>query len=640
MTTPRKPKFLEPNTSNIPKEIIDLPQFVCWKAVWVNDSNRWTKPPINPHTGKLADPTDPQTWGSIASAREYYLDHPELDGIGFVFKEDGGITGIDFDHCINGTGTVDPDVLKMVKEIGSYEEVSVSGTGVHTLFKADLDLGPGRKVKPDFPKKGMKAECYDKDRFFTFTGSRLNGSPSEIRDAQKPASRIHTSIFGPSTPSVDVSLPVQIQPQGVSVDDETVLKKIRSSEKYGSLFHGDISRYGNDDSRADLALCSVLAEWTDGNKEQIDRLFRQSNLYRSKWDSKRGSSTYGEKTIDKAFKKRPMDFSDEIRPIDSAECFLEVLADSDIDSGDTYEWFIDKLVPKGEPMIIGGKGSSGKSTLALEFAARLMESDPEAGVVYICAEGTYRDTKIKARQMGLAQLNRFFFLKRKSGGTSFKLSEKEDLPLVVKTLERAKAEGRKITFVVIDSIRGMYRGSMSDDLVGEAMQAINAEICGRLGSTVCYIHHSKKNTKDGEYMDLFLGSVSIVNAIRHALLMVKKTNRLREIVVAKSNLGVIENTCFNTELTPECRVNLTFGGIEGDFTDDQNNQTQIDLAEEIILAMLKPGETVPAQDIFDAGKKQGVSEKAMKTVKKLRKIISIRKEGHWAWHLPQPDFLD
>lgn len=319
----------------------------------------------------------------------------------------------------------------------------------------------------------------------------------------------------------------------------------------------------------------------------------------------------------------------------TAECYLEKLTDVDENSTGTYEWLIDRLVPKGEPMILGGKGSSGKSTLALEFAARIMESSPEYGVVYICAEGTYRDTKIKARQMGLTNFNRFFFLKRKNGGTSFKLSEKEGLPLVTKTLEAAQASGHKIVFVVIDSIRGMHRGNMNEDAVGEVLQAINAEICGRLGITVCYIHHAKKNTKDMVAMDAFLGSVSIVNAIRYGLFMVKKTNRLREVEVAKSNLGH-DDIYFNAEMKPDQRVSLTYAGIRGDEA-DQGGLSKLDKAEEIILNMLRSGKAVPANHMLGEGQRQGISDKTMKAAKKRLKVNSLQAGGGWMWILPSSE---
>ena len=313
------------------------------------------------------------------------------------------------------------------------------------------------------------------------------------------------------------------------------------------------------------------------------------------------------------------------------ECFLEALSESDDDSGSEYEWFIEKLVPKGEPMVIGGKGGSGKSTLALEFSAQIMEADPDAAVVYVCAEGTYRDTKVRARQMGLYQFGRFFFLKRKGGGTSFKLSDKTELELLASTLRQAKKKGLKIAVVVIDSIRGMQKGSLSDDAVGEVMQAINSEVCQILGATVSYIHHSKKNIQDITAMDALLGSVYIVNSVRHALFIKKDSNRVRTVEICKSNLG-FEDHYFRAEMGDNKRVNLKYQGLLGD-DDSGVDDSQLGRAEEIILSMLANGEKVPAYQIYERGKAEGISAETIKRAKKLHHIYSKKIGKCWKWWL-------
>jgi putative DNA primase/helicase len=48
-----------------------------------------------------------------------------------------------------------------------------------------------------------------------------------------------------------------------------------------------------------MALCNLLAFWTK-DAGQIDRLFRQSKLYRVKWDERHGKETIGQRTIRKA----------------------------------------------------------------------------------------------------------------------------------------------------------------------------------------------------------------------------------------------------------------------------------------------------------------------------------------------------
>ena len=48
-----------------------------------------------------------------------------------------------------------------------------------------------------------------------------------------------------------------------------------------------------------MALCSILAYYTNGNVEQIDKLFRRSALFRDKWDR----DDYREMTINKSLNK-------------------------------------------------------------------------------------------------------------------------------------------------------------------------------------------------------------------------------------------------------------------------------------------------------------------------------------------------
>ena len=55
-------------------------------------------------------------------------------------------------------------------------------------------------------------------------------------------------------------------------------------------------------SEADLALCGKLAFWFQKDAVRIDKIFRQSSLFRAKWDEKHygDGSTYGQKTVETA----------------------------------------------------------------------------------------------------------------------------------------------------------------------------------------------------------------------------------------------------------------------------------------------------------------------------------------------------
>jgi primase-polymerase (primpol)-like protein len=82
--------------------------------------------------------------------------------------------------------------------------------------------------------------------------------------------------------------------------DEEVLARALASKngmKLRRLFAGDASAHDGDDSRADLALLSALAFWTQ-DREQLDRIFRRSKLAdRVRWTER---ADYRERTLDKA----------------------------------------------------------------------------------------------------------------------------------------------------------------------------------------------------------------------------------------------------------------------------------------------------------------------------------------------------
>jgi hypothetical protein len=74
---------------------------------------------------------------------------------------------------------------------------------------------------------------------------------------------------------------------GKDKDQEVLMiaRKAKNGKKFIDLFDGgDMSNQDNDPNRADLSLCAMLAFYCQGNFEQIDRLFRESRLYREKWE--------------------------------------------------------------------------------------------------------------------------------------------------------------------------------------------------------------------------------------------------------------------------------------------------------------------------------------------------------------------
>lgn len=91
------------------------------------------------------------------------------------------------------------------------------------------------------------------------------------------------------------------------LNDQELLWRVKSKkgEQFERLWNGDLRLNQNDQSQADMSLCYMLAFCCGPDPDRVDRLFCQSNLFRSKWDERHTSdgSTYGQRTIQEAINK-------------------------------------------------------------------------------------------------------------------------------------------------------------------------------------------------------------------------------------------------------------------------------------------------------------------------------------------------
>lgn len=260
---------------NIPQELRDVPNWVCWVGT--------DKIPKNPHTGSNAQSNNPTTWGSFTEAINACSRY-RFDGIGFMFAPP--YFGVDLDHCIDRVDFCD----EFVETLQTYAEISKSGTGLHIICKGKL---------PDGPRRRGGVEMYSKGRYFICTGNVYNPAYTQIRDCTEPIKVLHSKYLPANTPRAEALRPES----GASLEDSEVIDKARNS-KTGALFNmlytGNWTGLFPSQSEADLAFCNQLAFWTGRNAIQMDRIFRASGLYRKKWDTKRGGDTYGNLTIGKA----------------------------------------------------------------------------------------------------------------------------------------------------------------------------------------------------------------------------------------------------------------------------------------------------------------------------------------------------
>lgn len=260
---------------NIPEELQKLKQWVCYNK---------DKLPKNAVTGKNAQSNNPDTWCNFETAKAG-MEKYGFDGLGFMFAN--GYFGVDLDKCIDNVDFVD----EFVDKLKSYNEISMSGTGIHIICKGELPAGQRRK---------NNVEMYSSGRYFALTGNIYNENYKSIRECTTEIAFLHQKYLGEQTQKFDYQ---QTAFEKVDMNDDEIISKARES-KNGSLFQllytGNWEGLYKSQSEADLAFCNLLAFWTQRDFAKMDSIFRRSGLMREKWDKKISGTTYGAMVINKA----------------------------------------------------------------------------------------------------------------------------------------------------------------------------------------------------------------------------------------------------------------------------------------------------------------------------------------------------
>ena len=272
----------------IPKELKEEALFCLWK--YEERDGKKTKVPYK-IDGKKARPnliTDFSSFDSVSKLVDKY------SGIGMgVFN---GFSAVDIDHCVED-GVPNEMATNIINTMQSYTELSPSGTGVRIIFKVD-DFNFDKNIYYIHNAK-IGLEIYVSGvtrKFVTLTGNQINDYG--IANCHTALEEVLNTYM--KRPCV---VKASIESNRVSfLTDEELIEKAYNAKngfKFQSLMAGEIPE-GKSHSDADMALASILAFWSNGDIEQMDRLFRESGLMRDKWDELRGDCTYGEITLNKA----------------------------------------------------------------------------------------------------------------------------------------------------------------------------------------------------------------------------------------------------------------------------------------------------------------------------------------------------
>ena len=322
---PPRPDPVPVDPDAVPDEPRDREAWVCWRYKWASDRDEWTKVPLDPSGDGFASSTDADTWATFTTAVDYHgREDTDTDGVGYVVHDEDLVVGLDLDDCRDpDTGDLAAWASDVIDAVPTYTEVSPSGTGLR-LFGFGFIPDGGTRGDVATADEGH-IEMYETGRYLTVTGAKLDDAPGDIRQVNDEIEDVHaehildedtasaTARDGGTAADTPAATPTPDADASGSTDlsDEELLEKAMntgSSDKFRRLWIGDTSGYPSH-SEADLALCSLLANYTN-DPEQLDRLFRRSDLCRDKWT---GREDYRTRTMDKALAGDP-DGRDDGRP--------------------------------------------------------------------------------------------------------------------------------------------------------------------------------------------------------------------------------------------------------------------------------------------------------------------------------------
>ncbi|WP_239733687.1 DUF927 domain-containing protein [Mammaliicoccus sp. M-M49] len=290
MTITTKDKILQVNTEKVPTEMAHLEQWVLWKAEKIKDKDEYCKVPYQ-LIEIPASSTNPSSWSSFDKTIQKLDDY---DGVGFVLTKEDDYICLDLDDIHIDKETYKPltDIAKEVMQ-KTWWEVSPSGTGIHAYFKGTLPDEVKRKNKSEH------LELYSHSRFMTFTGVN-DDVYREVSCDQSYIDSLVERYFKHEVITND-TINYDITPANLK-DNEVIqlMAKCKNADKLSKLMSGGWREIFESQSEADLSLLNALAFYTQKNIVQMDRIFRDSDLMRPKWDELRGAKTYGQISIEKA----------------------------------------------------------------------------------------------------------------------------------------------------------------------------------------------------------------------------------------------------------------------------------------------------------------------------------------------------
>lgn len=457
-----------------------------------------------------------------------------MTGIGLAMVPGQPVTALDFDHCV-ADGVIDPAVEALI--VGTYSEISPSGTGVRAFVLGDL--GDRSDAHPEDGAFGF--ETYTTSRFVTFTGdvteiAELTGSENTVAEPSQLLLDTCEKRFGPR-----VIRQISI---GKSEKERVGLTDAQIAEVLKWTAMGDHNRW--------MAVGMAVHHETEGEGEwlwdewsQLGADYEGPDEIRYKW-STMGNYTGNEKTFWSVLREAQAQGC----PVDVDTASPEEFEVLEMPKGGRFNirthndfasqvrsvrWIVKDFLPAAQLGVLFGESGSGKTFASYDLCAAVCRGIEWNGkrvtkgrVLYVVAEGVagfVNRIKAYCHQQGIRP-------------SDIDMDVISDLtpnllePAQITDLIKDIKQQQPYDLIVMDTFAQVMPGANenSGEDVGKALAECK-RIHRHTGAMVLLVHHSGKDASKGAR------GWSGLRAAADVELEVLRSDELRSISVTKLKDG-------------------------------------------------------------------------------------------------------
>lgn len=422
-----------------------------------------------------------------------------MTGVGIAMVKGSPITALDFDHCVID-GAIHPDVEALV--VGTYAEISPSGTGVRAFVIGDL--GDRSDAHPEDGSFGF--ETYSSSRFVTFTGDMTKdtidfGCENEVSEPSPLLLETCEKRFGPRV--------IREVSAGKSEKERVGLTDAEIKEVLQWTASGDYKRW--------LAIGAALHHETEGQGEWLWDEWSQGvadyegpDEIRHKW-STLGNYSGNEKTFWSVLREAqalgcPIVVN--AAAIDEFEALpmpkggkFKITADDEFAAQESsLKWLVKGFLPKAMLGVLFGESGAGKSFATLDMCAAISRGletwnghRVTAGrVLYVVAEG------VSGFRQRIKAYNHQHAIQKIGMDIIYDVTPNLMDVAQVTDLIKEVCEREPYDLIVMDTFAQVTAGANenSGEDVGQALAQCK-RLAQRSGAMVLLVHHSGKDASKG-----------------------------------------------------------------------------------------------------------------------------------------------